>query len=205
MKKKLYWIILIIAFLGCKKDENSLSPKHEEKIVDNSQLLKGWKSFAQDSLKVNIPNTWNPKKIKDALFYVPLRSDDLYYVILKYNTQRIKTKDYVKGSFDEVAKKDPKFNYILKKIDLQNTNECYIIEFFSIEKQIKYKIYSLIYQQGNQLFDFSYKTFDNQNDNAKNYQTFYTVALSFEYNYDNIFDGIKLMVENEKELHYEDL
>ena len=41
--------------------------------------------------------------------------------------------------------------------------------------------------------------------NAKNYQTFYSVAFSFEYEYDNIVDGEKFIIDDAKIIKYEDL
>ena len=208
MKKNIFWLIILSVIISCKdtkKDEELI--KNNDKVVNNNQLLKGWCVFAEDSIKVNLPSNWKPKKIKDALLYVPLDNNnkDLYYVILNYNTTKINCKDYIKETFNQVSKKDLKFNYILKKIDLQNINECYIMEFYTVENKIKYKIFSLIYQEGNQLYDFSYKTLDVKKNNIKNYQTFYSVLFSFEYNYDNIIDSQKIIVKNEKELKYEDL
>jgi hypothetical protein len=125
--------------------------------------------------------------------------------VLNHNTSEISTHDYLKEVFKEVSKKDLKFSYNLKKIDFKNTNKCYYLELFTNEGNVKYKIYSLVYEVGNQIYDFSYKTLDDKKENAKNYQTFYSVLFSFEYKYDNIIDAEKFIIDKAKILRYEDL
>lgn len=204
MKKYIRYLIIFLLFANCNDKTKTIPVKN--KVVSNNELLAGWKTFEDTNIKVNIPSKWKPTTIDDALFYVPIDKDkDIYYVVLNYNISQINTRDYLKKVFEEVEKKDSKFSYILKKINFKNTNNCYYFELFSNESNVRYKIYSLIYEVGNQIYDFSYKTLDTKKTNDKNYQTFYTVLFSFEYQYDNIVDGEKFIIDNAKVLKYEDL
>lgn len=208
MKNILSCFIMLILFVNC--NDNKLKPISKEnnnKVVGNNQLLAGWKIYETKDVKINIPSIWKPETIKDALFYTPINKgkNDFYYVILNYNTSQINSKDYLKEVFKEISKKDSNFNYNLKKISFKNTNQCYYLELFTNEGNFKYKIYTLIYEVGNQIYDFSYKTLDDKKENAKNYQTFYSVLFSFEFKYDNVVDGEKFVIDDTKTLKYEDL
>lgn len=207
MKNILSYLILLFLVVSCNDKKPKLNTVVNNKVVSNSVLLKGWKTYSYNDVRVNIPSNWKPNEIKDALLYTSLNKDgnDFYYVVLNYNTSQIKSINYLKEIFKEVSKKDLKFNYNLKKIAFKNTNKCYYLELFTNEDNVKYKIYSLIYEVGNQIYDFSYKTLDDNKMNAQNYQTFFTVLFSFEYKYDNIIDAEKFIIDDAKILKYEDL
>ena len=194
--------------VNCKDDKSQdKSNRSNEKIVSKDKLLTGWKTYSNDSIKVNIPSLWKPKIINDALLYIPLDEEkmDSYYVVLNYNVLKISCIDYIKETFKQVSNKASKFDYSLKKITFQNTNQCYILELYTNENKVNYKIYSIVYEVGNQIYDFSYKTLDDKKKYSKNKQTFYSVLFSFEFKYDNIIDSEKFIVQKEEILKYEDL
>lgn len=208
MKNKLFYLILFFMLVNCKDDKSQdKSNRSNEKIVSKDKLLTGWKTYSNDSIKVNIPSLWKPKIINDALLYIPLDEEkmDSYYVVLNYNVLKISCIDYIKETFKQVSNKASKFDYSLKKITFQNTNQCYILELYTNENKVNYKIYSIVYEVGNQIYDFSYKTLDDKKKYAKNKQTFYSVLFSFEFKYDNIIDSEKFIVQKEEILKYEDL
>ncbi|CAM4085378.1 putative lipoprotein [Flavobacterium branchiophilum] len=207
MKNILSYLMLLFLIVSCKEKKIKLNTVVNYKVVSKSVLLKGWKTYNYNDVKINIPSNWKPNDIKDALLYTSLNKDgnDFYYVILNYNTSQINSINYLKEIFKEVSTKDLKFKYSLKKIAFKNTNKCYYLELFTNENNVKYKIYSLIYEEGNQIYDFSYKTLDDKKMNAQNYQTFFTILFSFEYKYDNIIDSEKFIIDDAKILKYEDL
>lgn len=207
MKNILSYLILLFLVVSCNDKKSKSSTMSNNQVVSNNELLKGWKTYSYNDIIVNIPSDWKLTEIKNALLYASLnkKGNDCYYVVLNYNTSQIKSNDYIKEIFKEVSKKDLKFNYNLKEISFKNTNKCYYLELFVNENNVKYKIYSLVYEVGNQIYDFSYKTLDDKKTNAKNYQTFFTLLFSFEYKYDNIIDAEEFIIDNSKVLKYEDL
>ena len=206
MKNIFIYLVLVFTFICCKNEKNE-KMKNSLNIVSNEKLLKGWKTFDNDSIKVNIPSNWKSKKVKDVLLYFPLNEDNanLYFVALKTDISITDVKNYLKEIFNQMSIKDKKFNYTFTKFNLKNDTSFYTIDFYSKEKGINYKSYCLIYEIGNQIYDFSYKTLDDKKMNNKNYQTFYTVVFSFEYKYDNIIDGENFIINDTKTLKYEDL
>ena len=121
MKNILSYLILLSLVVSCNEKKPKLNPVVNNKVVSNSELLKGWKTYSYNDVKVNIPSNWKPNEIKDALLYTSLNKDgnDFYYVVLNYNTSQIKSTNYLKEIFKEVSKKDIKFNYSLKNLLLK--------------------------------------------------------------------------------------
>jgi hypothetical protein len=206
MKINFIYTVLLICVISISCNDKKTKSNIDKKVVGKNILLKGWKEYNSDKIKINLPNYWNPISIDKALLYVPISDKfDIYFVVLRYTTKQIKSNDYIKKIFDEVSKKDLKFNYNLKKIYFKNTNTCYYLEFFTKEGNIEYKIYSVIYEFDNQIYDFSFKTLNDEKMNIKNYQTFFSVIFSFEYRYDNIIDAEKFIIDKEEVLKYENL
>lgn len=206
MKKIFICLIILLMFCGCK-DEKNEKMNSKTNIVSNKVLLKGWKVFTNDTMTVNIPSSWKPKKAMNTLLYVPLDKNkaDLYYVILKTDISIINVRDYLKEIFKQMSQKDKDFTYLVKKINLKNATSFYTIDLYSKEENIKYKAYCLIYQKDNVIYDFSYKCLNDEKTNIKNYRIFYNVLFSFEYKYDHIIDSEKFIVDNEELIKYEDL
>lgn len=206
MRNFLFYLLLSLIVFACKDDKPNPNSSQKYRVVGNNELLKGWKTYSNDSIKVNMPSDWKPKNIKQALLYVPIdNKHDLFYVILNYSQSKITCRNYIKEALKQFSKKNRNSTYVLKRVSLKNTRELYIIELFTKEKNIKYKIYSLVYDTGNEIYDFSYKTIDDKKMNDKNYQTFYSVLFSFEMKYDNVFDANKIIIDNYKLIKYQDL
>lgn len=206
MRKFLLYILLFFIIQGCKDDKSKPNLNNKYRVVGNNELLKGWKTYSNDSIKVNIPSEWKPKSIKEALLYIPIDSKlNLFYVILNYSESKITCRNYIKEALKQFSKNNRNSTYILKKVSLKNTREFFILELYTEEKNVKYKIYSLIYDTGTEIYDFSYRTIYDKKMNDKNYQTFYSVLFSFEMKYDNVFDGNKIIIDNYKLIKYQDL
>lgn len=201
-------VIILCLTLGCciNKSDEKVSSKSKG-IVEKSKLLKGWKTFEDEKIKVNIPESWHPKTVDDLLLYVPVSKDNsnLYYAILRHDATKMGYKDYIKEVFRQVSTKDSTFTYYIREVKFENDNKCYALQFFTNEDGIKYKTYSLIYESGNQLYDFSYKTINDELTNSESYNTFYTVLFSFEVDYDNVIDGESFLVRNDTLIKYSDL
>ncbi len=207
MKNIFIYLVLVFILNSCKDEKKEIVGSNKLKVVSNEKLLKGWRTLDIDSIKVNIPSSWEPQKLNDVLLYFPLNDNkaNMYFIALKTDISVTNVKNYLKEVFKQMEIKDKKFTYLLTKINLKNNTSFYIIDFYSKEKGINYKSYCLIYEIGNQIYDFSYKTLDDTKTNAKNYQTFYTVLFSFEYKYDNIIAAEKFIINDTKILRYEDL
>lgn len=208
MKPYTFYFLLLIIFFSCKNNEgeiNSIISKDRE--IVSGELPRGYKTYLSDSVSVNIPSNWKPTKIKDALFYVPLnvKEQDMYYVVLKYDISKINIKSYLKEIFKQLSEKNSTFNYSLKKYNFKNTGSCYYLEIYTNENNIKYKVYSIIYESGSKIYDFSFKTLDLKNKNVKNYRVFYNILFSFKLNQSNIIDAEKFIIDNEEVLEYKDL
>jgi hypothetical protein len=80
-----------------------------------------------------------------------------------------------------------------------------LLTIFTKEKNRNYIAYSLIYQPENIIYDFAFKTLDDEKQNEVNYRKFLLIVQSFEDNNDMIIDGSKFIVNDEKELKFEDL
>ncbi len=208
MKTYFFSFFFLLLLFSCKNNDaeiNSIISKDRE--IVNGELPRGWQTYTDDSINVNIPPNWKPTKIADAIFYVPLRvkEQDLYYVVLNYDIAKISFKDYLKEIFKQLSDKNAKFDYSLKKYNFKNASSCYYLEIYTNENNVKYKAYSIIYEFENKIYDFSYKTLDVKNRNIKNYRIFYNVLFSFELNHTNIIDADKFIIDNEEVVKYEDL
>ncbi|MGH2666532.1 hypothetical protein [Flavobacterium sp.] len=205
MRNFLFYFVFF-TILGCKNDNTKPSLNNKNRVVGKNELLKGWRTYSNDSIAVNLPSDWKPQHMKNAPLFVPIDYKlNLFYAILSYDASKISCKKYIKEGLKEFSKKNKNSKYVLKKLNLKSTRDCYILELYSSENNIHNKLYSLIYDNGSRIYDFTYKTIDHKKMNDKNYQTFYSVLFSFEIKYDNVFDGSKIIILNEKNMSYKDL
>lgn len=206
MRKIFICLIVIFMFSSCI-DEKKENTKSTINVVSDKILLNGWKVFTNDSLKINIPNSWKTQEVKNVLFYIPLNKNkaDLYYVILKTDITIISFKNYLKESVKQVLEKDKKISYLITKINFENKTNCYTIDLYTKEKGICYKTHTLIYKKDRFIYDFSYKYLNDENTNIDNYRTFYNALFSFKYKGDKIIDSENFIVKNEEVIKYEDL
>lgn len=209
------FFIFLVIFNGCKKNENSETIKKVgEKFwkikKENNQIVKiKWKQFENDSARLKIPNDWKVKSSEDAWLYFPTASDNakLYYSVIKYDVAKINmnSRDYMIEAFKQVSDKIDNFHYILKELSFKNGTHCYILTIFTKEKGVNYITYDLVYQPENLLFDFTFKTIDDKEFNEINYRKFLFILQSFEFNNDKIIDGSKFIIDEEKEIKFEEL
>ena len=204
--KKTTIYVLLVSILICCRDNKSESVKSKYNIVSDQELLGGWKTFVDDSIKVNLPLNWKPKSVDDLLLYVPLdKNNNSYFVILKNDNLKIRYKNYLKEIFRQVSQKDKEFNYLIRKVYFEGNKNCYTLELFTDERGEKYITYCFIYQKGNNIYDFSYKTINNEDSNIENYRIFYNVIFSFKFKNNLIIDSEDFIVKDEEILKYEDL
>ncbi|WP_026705240.1 hypothetical protein [Flavobacterium soli] len=208
-------LILLIIFIGCQRNNDVKNPKSTKENIweiksngENITQIK-WKEYENDSLTLKVPIEWNETPQKDSWVYFPQDKNNtkLYFGIMKYNTSVINMnlEEYLKEGFHQVSSKINGFRYILKKLDFNNSTHCYILTIFTKEKGEKYITYSLVYQSKNQIYDFAYKTFDDEKISEINYRKFLLIVFSFEFNRKKIFESPNLFINREKELKFEDL
>ena len=206
MKKIFICLAILCVLVSCKKEKRE-KMNDSLNIVSNKELLKGWKVFANDSVKINIPNNWKTQKVNNVLLYVPLDKNkaNLYFAILKTDTTVVNVKNYLKEVFKQMSEKDNKFSYLLTKVTFENGTNCYKLDIYINVKGIKYKVYCLLYQKNNLIYDFSYKCLNNEETNIDNYRIFYNALFSFKYKDSIIIDSENFIVKNEEVMKYEDL
>ncbi|MBS7787089.1 hypothetical protein KIH23_07245 [Flavobacterium sp. CYK-55] len=207
---KLFFLLCIFSITTLFSCKSNIDEKGNNfPIVSKNKLLVGWKTLSNDSVKVNIPKGWKPKKVEGLLLYIPLEKDNvkMYYVILKTDVKKISLKGYLKEIFKQVYNKNKDLKYFLKEFTFKDKSKCYSLELFTKEANIDYKIYSLIYLRNDQIYDFSYKILNDENQEAylDGYRTFYNVAFSFSYKNENIINGEEFVIKDEKDILYDDL
>ena len=216
MKSKHFLLLLVfIVFNSCKKNENietKMSTKNnlwEIRNKDAQPVIVEWEQYQNDTVKIKTPIGWRFKKSKDAWIFFSFDKNHpkLYFAISKYNVAEVKlnSESYLIEGFKQISNKIDKFRYILKKLSFANGTDCYLLTIFTKEKNLNYITYSLIYQPENIIYDFAFKTLDDEKQNEVNYRKFLLIVQSFEDNNDMIIDGSKFIVNDEKELKFEDL
>ena len=216
MKNKLFFLfIALIVFNACKKAENietnTSSNNHfwEIKSQDARPVIVDWEQYENDTIKIKTPIGWRIKKSTDSWIFFPYdkKNPKLYFAITKYNVAEVNlnAKSYLIEGFKQISDKIDEFHYILKKLSFANGTECYLLTIFTKEKNRNYITYSLIYQPENFIYDFAFKTLNNQKDNEVNYRKFLLIAQSFEDDKNMIIDGSKFIINEEKVLKFEDL
>lgn len=207
MRKIVICLIIVCVFSNCKRDKEEKPKNRFNNIVSDKVLLKGWKNFANDSIKINIPNSWNPKEVKNVLFYIPLNKNkaDLYYVILKTSSKIISFENYLKESVKQVLEKNKEINYLITKINFKDNTNCYTIDLYTKEKGINYKTHTILYKKDEFIYDFSYKYLNEENTNIENYRIIYNASLSFNYKGNLIIDSKNFIFKSEEVIKYEDL
>ena len=206
MKKILIYLSLTFMFISCNKNKNELTIRKPD-IVSDKELLQGWKTYVNDSIKVNIPVNWRPLQKDNLLFYVPLDQGkaDLYYVVLKTDTAIVSLDNYLREIIIQMSEKDKNFSYQITKINFKNGISLHRVDLYSNEKNIKYKAYCLIYQKDNIIYDFSFKCINDEKSNIDNYKIFSNVLCSFRYKNDLIIDSESYIIKNEEIIKYDNL
>ncbi len=199
----------LVVFLGCKKNESSEANSNLPRLKDfeRKKIADGWKLYFDEKVKVFLPSDWIPKKKDDMLLLVPIdKRLNLYYAVMEYDVSKvISTKGYLKEIFKQISKDTKDFHYSLRKISFTNNEVCYILEFYTTENKHRYKTYNVIYPKLNKIYDFGFRTINDDYTNPTNQETFYSVLVTLEHNNQNVIDSEKFIVENAEEITYEDL
>ena len=215
MKNKHFLLLIILIVLSaCKKTENteeSATNKHFWEIKNKSTypVIVKWEQYQNDTIKIKIPIGWRIKKSNESWMFFPYEKNNpkLYFATNKYDVAivNLNAEKYLIEGFKQISNKIDEFHYVLKKLSFANGTDCYLLTIFTKEKNRNYLTYSLIYQPQNIIYDFAFKTIDDQKQNEVNYRKFLLIVQSFEFNNDKIIDGSKFIVNDEKELKFEDL
>lgn len=207
MRKQLVYFVLFFAILGCKDEKSKPDLNKENRVFSKNEQLEGWRTYSNDSIEVNIPAAWQPETRKNTLLYIPIDIDkDLFYVVERASSSEINSGDYIKTILKQFITENENSKYVLSKLNLKNKRDCYRLELYAEGNNNRHhKFYNFIYDTGSEIYHFGYKTIDDEKMNVKNYQTFYSVLVSFIIQHDNVFDGDKIKVEGEDVMEYEDL
>lgn len=215
MKSKyLFFLITLITLNACKKAENieDMTPtNHSWEISDKNgkSVFVDWVQYQNDSLKIKTPPSWRIQKSKDSWVFFPYEKNNpkLYFSIMKYNVAEVNlnAEEYLLEGFNQISEKIDKFHYVLKELNFANGSKCYLLTIFTKEKQRKYITYSLIYQPDNIIYDFAFKTIDDEKYNEINYRKFLLIVQSFEDHSNIIIDGSSFIVKEENKIKFEDL
>ncbi|GEM54985.1 hypothetical protein B0A58_11380 [Flavobacterium branchiophilum NBRC 15030 = ATCC 35035] len=195
--------------IGIKKDGFKVGQWVYE---DNykKEIKINWKSYQDSKVKTSIPVNWKPTKEEGVLFYVPYSKEnpELYYAVLSYDKKDlgISAKNYIKETFRQISIKNKKFKYFIRKYTFQQTSEdYYLIEVFTTENNIKYKTHLLIYDKGNSIYDFGYKTLDNPLMNYKNHLVFIEMFTTFRYKGNLVINTKERVLEEPELIKIDDL
>ncbi|MCL9804652.1 hypothetical protein NAT51_03910 [Flavobacterium amniphilum] len=207
MRNSLLYFALFFAILGCRDEKPKPNLNKEDRVFSKNELLKGWRTYSKDSIEVNIPSTWLPESRENTLLYIPIDVDkDLFYVIERVGPSEISCRNYIKLLLKQFTAESKNPKYFLRKLNLKNKRDCFRVELYADgNNNVRHKFYNFLYDTGSEVYHFGYKTVDDKKMNHKNYQTFYSVLLSFVIQHDNVFDGDKIRVEGEQDMGYEDL
>ena len=139
--------------------------------------------------------------------FIPIdRKLHLYYAASEIDIERvISTKNYLKEIFKQFAADTPNFSYSMSKISFTNDKSCYLLEFNTIENERSYKTFNVIYSKDKKLYDFAFKTINDIKAYHKNKRLFYDVLVTLKKDNKGIIESEDLIVENAKEIKYEDL
>jgi len=213
--KQFLLVIALIVLNACKKAENietaiSTSNHFWEIKNKNAQpVVIDWEQYENDTIKIKTPLGWKIEKSQDAWVFFPYEKNNskLYFSIMKYNVAEVNlnVEQYLKEGFKQISDQIDKFHYILKKLSFANGTNCYLLTIFTKENNRSYIGYSLIYQPENIIYDFAFKTIDDQKSNEVNYRKFLLIVQSFEFKNNKIIDGAQFVVNQEKEMKFEDL
>ncbi|MFM9989570.1 hypothetical protein [Flavobacterium sp.] len=216
MKNKYFFLfIALIALNACKKAENieATMPTNnhfwEIKNKGGRPIIVNWEQYENDTIKIKTPIGWKIKKSKDSWIFFPYEKNNpkLYFSIMKYNVAEVNlnAEKYLIEGFKQISDKIDKFHYLLKKLSFANGTNCYLLTIFTKEKNRNYITYDLVYQPENIIYEFTFKTLDDEKNNEVNYRKFLLITQSLEVNNDMIMDGNKFIISEEKEIKIEDL
>ena len=204
--KIILYSILFLLFANCKHSEKKPDNLTLE-TLEKTKLGQGWKQYSDKKIRAVIPSNWTPKVKKDMLFLVPIdKKLNLYYVATELDIEKvISTKNYLQEIFKQISADTPTFNYSMSKISFTNGEACYLLEFDTIENGHSYKFFNVIYPIGEKIYDFGFKTINDSKAYSKNKKLFYDVLVTLEQNNKKIIASEDFIVQNAKEMKYEDL
>ncbi len=216
MKNKGFFLFIILIFFNsCKKtesDETTLSTKDHSWEIQKKGLkpiIIKWNQYQNDTIKIKTPIDWRVMNSKEAwlLFSYAKENPKLYFSIMKYNIDEINLNSdkYMVEIFNQISAKTDNFRYILKKLNFSNGTHCYMLTIFTKEKNQDYITYDLIYQPKKIIYDFAFKTLNNEKNNEINYRKFLLIVESFEFKNEKIIDDSKFIINQEKRMKFEDL
>ncbi|WP_348811582.1 hypothetical protein [Flavobacterium maritimum] len=204
--KIILYSILFFLFANCKHSDKNPN-KLTLETLEKTKLTQGWKQYSDKKIRALIPSNWTPKVREDILFLVPIdKKLNLYYVASEYDIERvISTKNYLQEIFKQISVDTPTFNYSMSKINFTNGKVCYLLEFDRTENGHNYKFFNVIYPIEKKIYDFGFNTINDPKSYAENKRLFYDVLVTLEQNDKKIIASEDFIVQNAKEIKYEDL
>src|SRR3972149_8625259 len=170
MKLYLFFItiILVCGFSQCSsKNETSENSKKDILKVNKFKLRKGktlkdWNCHEIEDNNICIPSTWKTIEQNKVYYFTYLdnNNDNTYFTILRYNAsvENIDSKEYLKETYLQLINDtlEKGMSYTVKRLIFKN-KESYYCEYYTKIDNISYITYSMIFNQGDFLYDISLK------------------------------------------------
>lgn len=174
------YILLICLIVGCKNSSN----KH------NLPIDKNWNCTSIDNDKICVPSDWKLVQQSKLLFFSYLNNSDTntFFTVLKYNktVSGLNVHSYLKTYYSELIKDTvEKFiGFTTKELEMGNRNPYYS-EFYTRLNKKPYITYSMVFENDNNLYEFSLKS---DSAHFMNYQTtFRDVLFNYQHNNKPVF------------------
>jgi len=179
---RIKYILLIFLILGCKNSSNKNS------LQDN----KSWNCTSIDNEKVCIPLDWKLLHQSKFLFFSYLNNSDTntFFTVLKYNkaVSGLNVHDYLKTYYSALIKDTVESftGFTTKELIMENRNSYYS-EFYTRLNKKPYITYSMVFENDNNLYEFTLKS---DSAHFMNYKaTFSTVLFNYQHNNKSIFSS----------------
>ncbi len=170
MKPYLFFmtIIFICGFSQCtSKNETSENSKNDILTVNKFKLRKGntikdWNCHEIEGNNICIPSTWKTIEQNKVYYFTYLdnNNDNTYFTILRYDVSvdNFDSKKYLKETYLQLVNDtlEKGMSYTVKRLIFKN-KESYYCEYYTKIDNISYITYSMIFNQGDFLYDISLK------------------------------------------------
>jgi hypothetical protein len=191
MKPYLFFmtIIFICGFSQCtSKNETSENSKNDILTVNKFKLRKGntikdWNCHEIEDNNICIPSTWKTIEQNKVYYFTYLdnNNDNTYFTILRYDVSvdNFDSKKYLKETYLQLVSDtlEKGMSYTVKRLIFKN-KESYYCEYYTKIDDISYITYSMIFNQGDFLYDISLKA-EKDVDSTNYYDVFQDILYNF--------------------------